>query len=171
MVERDNEELLTVDSILNLPFIDSAGLYFTRLLTEMKETGRILAVRCPECKRVIFPPNITCGRCKTRIEDEPGNWIELSDTGTVVTFAGVEAREVDRVTGKLRGSPNPNALIRLDNGDEDTFMRHILKETDLSKIWDGMRVKAVWKPKEKRHGKLSDIQYFKTIPGQIKGES
>ena len=54
MVERDNEELLTVDSILNLPFIDSAGLYFTRLLTGMKETGRILAVRCPECKRTFY---------------------------------------------------------------------------------------------------------------------
>jgi len=34
---------------------------------------------------------------------------------------------------------------------------------DASKVPPGTRVQAVWKPREERLGKVSDIKYFKVI--------
>ena len=61
------------------------------------------------------------------------------------------------------GEPNPCAFIRLDGGDEWTILVHYLEMIDLEKLRRGMRVKAVWKPKEERRGRLSDISFFRII--------
>jgi uncharacterized OB-fold protein len=160
-----NEELLRIDMIVRLPFKDSAGIYTSKFLATMRDEGRIVVNRCPKCGRFFLPPNIVCGWCKIEIEDNPGNWLEISDKGTVLTYFVVKEREVDRVTGKFIGVPNPNAQIRLDGGDENTCINHILEELDETKLRVGMRVQAVWKSKEERRGRISDILYFRTIEG------
>ena len=73
--------------------------------------------------------------------------------------------EKDRVTKEVVGDSNPNTFIRLDGGDEFTFIGHLLEEgIDLDKVEVGKtRVQAVWKPKEEREGKMRDIRYFKVI--------
>jgi uncharacterized OB-fold protein len=154
---------LVVENIVNLPFTESAGMYLSKFFHALKEEGKILANKCPKCKRIIFPPRIVCGWCKIRIEDKEENWIELRDTGSVISYTLTEEREVDRATGKLVGDYYPCAFIRLDGGDEWTLLAHFLGEENLDSLSSGMRVQAVWKPKEERRGRMTDIMYFRKI--------
>ncbi len=163
MSEKAEQEFLSVDSIVRLPFTESAGRYLTKFFTKIRDEGKLMANKCPSCQRVIFPPRVMCAFCKTTIEDRPENWVELSDKGTVVDIQTIEEREVDAVTGETIGSPNPNAFIRPDGGDQWTILGHILEEMDPEKLLTGMRVEAVWKPREERLGRMSDILYFRTI--------
>jgi uncharacterized OB-fold protein len=154
---------LVVENIVNLPFTESAGMYLSKFFHALKEEGKMLANKCPKCKRIIFPPRIVCGWCKIRIEDKEENWIELRDTGSVISYTLTEEREVDRATGKLVGNYYPCAFIRLDGGDEWTLLAHFLGEENLDSLSSGMRVQAVWKPKEERRGRMTDIRYFRKI--------
>lgn len=154
---------LVIDTVVNLPFTESAGLYLSKFFITLRDQGKILANRCPRCQRIVFPPRIVCGFCKIRIPDKDENWVELSDKGTVLSYTVVTEREVDRVTGKVIGQPYPCAFIRLDGGDEWTLMPHFLEERELDRLHNGMRVKAVWKPREERRARMSDILYFRTI--------
>jgi uncharacterized OB-fold protein len=157
--------LLVVETVVNLPFRESAGIYLTKFFTAIRDEGKIIANRCPACKRVVLPPRIVCGFCKIKIEDEPGNWITLKDTGMVMSYTINVEREVDYATNKLVGQAYPIAFIRLDGGDQYSILVHFLKEIQPSKISVGMKVKAVWKPYELRRGRMSDILYFETIGG------
>ena len=136
---------------------DSAGKYLSICLNRMKENGEMWASRCPECKRVLFPPIITCGYCKIRIENKDENWVKLGDKGTVLSFFTPEPKGRDRSTGRLLGTGKTSAYIRPDGGDENTIIAHVLENIDKSKIYKGMRVQAVWKPKEERRARMSDV--------------
>jgi len=154
---------LVVENIVNLPFKESAGLYLTKFFHVLKDEGRILANKCPKCQRIVFPPRIVCGWCKIRIEDKDQNWVGLNDKGTVISYTLTEEREVDRATGRMIGDFYPCAFIRLDGGDEWTLLAHFLAEEKLDALNIGMRVQAVWKPKEERRGRMTDIMYFRKI--------
>ena len=164
MSQKEVEEYLYVDQIVNLPFTESAGLYMSKFLTKIRDEGKIVANKCPKCHRIVVPPRIVCGYCKVKIEDKPENWVELSDKGTVTDTLTIQDREIDAITGEMLGMPNPNLFIRLDGGDEWTIIGHISEETDVSKVPPGTHVQAVWKPREERVGKVSDIKYFRVIP-------
>jgi len=157
--------LLAVTSVVNLPFRESAGIYLTKFFAAIRDEGEIIANKCPACKRIVLPPRIVCGFCKIKIEDEPENWLTLNDTGTVLSCAVNVEREVDYATYRLIGQAFPIAFIRMDGGDQYSILVHFLKETDPGKLRAGMRVKAVWKPREQRRGRMSDILYFETIGG------
>lgn len=152
-----------VDTFVNLPYKESAGLRVSKFFHVLKEEGKILALRCPECRRVIFSPRPVCGFCRVSVGEKEEDWIELSDTGTITSVVLPTEREVDRATGKIIGEANPCAFIRLDGGTEWTVIVHYLERLDMDKIKRGMRVKAVWKPREKRRGRMSDIAYFRII--------
>ena len=94
-----------------------------------------------------MPPNTVCGYCKIRIEDKPENWVELSDKGTVKVYLEITDRDTEPLTGIPLGLPNPGAQILLDGGDENCLLYHILEELDTNKVYRGMRVQAVWKPR------------------------
>jgi len=163
MSQKETEEYLYVDQIIKLPFVESAGFYMSRFLTKIRDEGKIVANKCPKCHRIVVPPRIVCGYCKVKIEDKPENWVELSDKGTVTNTMTIEDREIDAATGEMVGMPNPNLFIRLDGGDEWTIIGHVAEEMDASKVQPGTRVQGVWKPREKRVGKMSDIKYFRII--------
>ena len=164
--EAEKKGLLVVGTMVHLPFRESAGIRLSKFFTTMRDEGIIIANKCPKCKRVVVPPRIVCGFCKIKIEDKPENWITLKDTGTVVSYAINVEREVDYATNKLVGEAYPIAFIRLDGGDQYSIIVHFLKETNPSKLAFGMRVKAVWKPREQRRARMSDILYFETIGGE-----
>lgn len=163
MGSKEAEQNLYVEQIVRLPFTESAGTYMSKFLIKIRDEGRIVANRCPKCHRIVLPPRIVCGFCKVEIEDRPENWIELADRGTVVDCMTIGEREIDVVTGEFVGTPNPHLFIRLDGGDEWTILGHIAEETDASRYQPGARVQAVWKPKNERVGKLSDIKFFRLI--------
>ena len=161
--KKERKEFLAVRSEVRLPWRQSAGQYLTKFLIELRDNAKIIGNRCPKCRRINLPPNIVCGWCKIRIEDKPENWVELSDRGTVVTFLEITERDTEPLTGKMLGKINPGAQILLDGSEGCTPLYHILEETDIQKIYIGMRVQAVWKPPEERIGNLNDILFFRTI--------
>lgn len=152
-----------VDTIINLPFKESAGLRLSKFFVTLRDEAKILALKCPECQRVIFPPRPVCGFCRITVGEREQDWLTLSDTGTVASFLVPTEREVDRVTGWIVGQPNPCAFIRLDGGDNWTILPHYLEMIDIDKIRKEMRVGAVWKPRNERRGRMSDIAYFRII--------
>ena len=160
---KEPEENLYVEQIVELPFTESAGLYMGRFLAAVRDEGRIIANKCPKCRRIVLPPRIVCGFCKVEIKDKPENWVELADRGTVIDCMPIDEREIDAVTGGFVGTPNPHLFIRLDGGDEWTILAHIAEGMDADKYQPGARVQAVWKPKKERAGKLSDIKFFRLI--------
>ena len=165
MKDTHNQESIGVESIYSIRLQEDAGLYLSRFYIWLRDSGEIWANRCPKCKRFVIPPRVVCGFCKLKIEDTKENWVKLSDKGTVIQFFHITEHEIDRVTKKTIGDPNPNAFIRLDGGDEYTILGHLLEEgIDLEKITpEKTRVQAVWKPQPDRKGRMTDIKYFKII--------
>jgi len=155
---------IVVDTMVKLPFAESAGMHLSKFFTALRDEGKILANRCPSCRRVIFPPRVLCGYCRIRIPyDDEKSWLEVSDKGEIISYSIVSEREVDRATGLIQGETYPCAFIRLDGGDEWTIAAHFLEERNEAKIKDGMRVQAIWKPKEERRARMTDILYFRAI--------
>lgn len=159
----EKEEYVTVEKVVKIPVNESAGWYRSKFFTMMRDEGKIMANKCPRCNRIIIPPRVICVYCKVEIPDIQDNWVELSDKGTIVDSQTIQEREQDEITGELIGQPNPNIFIRLDGSDEWCLFGHISEEMDPDKVKEGVRVQAVWKPKEQREGRVSDILYFRII--------
>jgi uncharacterized OB-fold protein len=154
---------VVVDRIVNLPFEESCGLRLSRFFGTLRSEAKILALRCPNCRRVIFPPRPVCGFCRIGVGERDEDWQVLNDTGTVISVILATEREVDRPTARIIGRPNPCAFIRLDGGDPWTVLVHYLELVDPEGLKAGLRVKAVWKPRQERRGRMSDIEYFRII--------
>ena len=156
--KKAGEELITQLFNLNVPFTWAAGEYVSKFLIALRDEGKILCNTCPECGRTLVPPRPICGRCHVRMSEK---FQELSDKGTVLIFNVFEQSFWDPSYGKQREVPHTIALIQLDG--PPTIFTHFLEETDVNKLHMGMRVQAVWKPKEQRVGHMRDILYFRTI--------
>lgn len=162
-------DLIRVPCRLTLSWKEPAGIFVNRMFLAMRDKEELWAIKCPSCNRVLLPPEPVCGICKIRIEDKDESWIKLGNEGTVVNFYQVVGkREVDPSTGwHPKGQTfNPIGLIRPDNGDGWTVLAHVLEETNPAKLYPGIRVKAVWKPKEERRGLMSDIRFWRIVEGQ-----
>ena len=152
---KQQEELLRVPVHMKLHYRFPAGNHYINFFRELKETGRIMGVRCPECKRVLVPPRPVCGECFARI----GEWVPVGPQGTGRAYTSIYLKFIDGSTGKPRPIPYGSGLIQLDGAF--STINHILEEGDPEKLYIGMRVEAVLK--EKREGNIGDILYFKTI--------
>lgn len=155
-----DEGFVVVDTMVSLPFEESCGLRLSRFFAALRDEARILAIRCPQCRRVIFPPRPVCGFCRIGVGEREEDWLTLNDEGMVISVILATEREVDRRTAEIIGKPNPCAFIRLDGGDNWTVLVHYLEMADPVGLRAGLRVKAVWKPRGERQGRMSDIEYF-----------
>lgn len=149
------EELLRVPVHMKLHYHFPAGAHYTRFFREMKESGKIMGVKCTECGRVLVPPRPVCGECFTKT----GDWVPVGPKGTVKAYTSIYIKFIDGSTGKPRPIPYGSGLIQLDGAF--STINHILEEGDPEKLYIGMRVEAVLK--ERREGNIGDILYFKTI--------
>lgn len=156
------QEVIIVNIPYNIRVIEYAGHYLSRFYTQLRDEAKIWANKCPYCKRIILPPRIVCAFCKAKIEDVEKNWVQLNDTGTVMFPFGIPVPEMDWRTNEPMGNTiMGNAFVRLDGGDEWTLLGHLIKGfKPTEEAPEGMRVRAVWRPKEERVGKMSDIMYF-----------
>ncbi|MFQ5925699.1 MAG: Zn-ribbon domain-containing OB-fold protein [Dehalococcoidia bacterium] len=157
MTEKADEELLILPITYDVPYRWSAGEHVGRFLEELRDNARIYCNLCPKCGRAQVPPRPVCDRCHVR----RGEWVELGHKGTVLTFVVVQQSFWDPTYGIMRPVPYTIGTIQLD-GPPSSFT-HLLEETDPEKLRIGMRVQAVFKPKEERRGHISDILHFKTI--------
>ena len=136
----------------------AAGVAISKFLDGMKE-GKIIGRKCSQCQRVLVPPRMYCEQC-FRPTDE---WITVKDTGTINTFS---ISHVASDASRLK-EPLVVAVVNIDGASPGMgFLHHLGEvEPDPEKIQVGMKVKAVWKPREQREGSITDIKYFKPVHG------
>ena len=113
--------------------------------------GRIVGRRCPECEKVYVPARGVCPRCGVATAEE----VEVADKGTVTTFCVVHIP----VPGSPVKPPFVSATILLDGANLGLF--HLVADCKPSDVRPGMRVEAVWKPREEWDCTLENIKWFK----------
>jgi uncharacterized OB-fold protein len=112
--------------------------------------GRILGQRCPVCQKVYVPPRPACPVDGVPTVEE----IELGDIGTVTTFCIVNVPFL----GQKIQPPYVSAYILLDGAD--IALQHLILDIPADEVRMGMRVKAVWRPREEWGTTIENISHF-----------
>jgi len=112
--------------------------------------GRLLAQRCPVCQKVYIPPRGACPTDGVPTADE----VELPDQGVVTTFCVVN---VD-YPGQRVAAPYVAAAVLLDGADIP--FQHLILGCDPAEVRMGMRVRAVWKPRDQWGTTWENIDHF-----------
>ena len=112
--------------------------------------GRILGQRCPTCHKVYVPPRSACPVDGVATTDE----VELADTGTVTTFCIVNVPFL----GQKIAPPYVSAYVLLDGAD--IAFLHLILDIPADEVRMGMRVEAVWKPREEWGTTIENISHF-----------
>ena len=145
----------TVESIttpIRLDYRYTAGRATERFLRGMAQ-GRILGQCCPSCGKVYVPPRGACPPCGVATRDE----VEITGKGTVTTFCIV------RIPSDSLSVPPPFACghVLLDGADLPFF--GLVHECAFDQVRMGMRVEAVWVPREELTTSFENIKYFRPI--------
>ena len=130
-------------------YIYTSGIAGETFFRELRENGRILGARCPQCGTQWLPPKLFCETCFRETTD----WVEAPATGQVeaVSVVHVDAK------GKPLDSPEVWALIRFA-GFKGGFVHRLL--VDPRKARAGLRVHPIVKPRSERVGAITDIVGF-----------
>jgi uncharacterized protein len=115
------------------------------------EEGRIIGQRCPVCHKVYVPPRSACPVDGVATTDE----VELSDRGTVTTFCIVNVPFL----GQKITPPYVSAYVLLDGAD--IAFLHLILDIAAEEVRMGMRVEAVWKPREEWGTTIENISHFR----------
>jgi uncharacterized protein len=115
------------------------------------EEGKLLGARTGKDGKVYFPPKEADPATGLELD----NYVELPDKGTVTTFAIINIP----FAGQRIKPPYVAAYVLLDGAD--IAFLHLIQEIDASEVRMGMRVQAVWKPREEWGLGIDNIEYFK----------
>lgn len=113
--------------------------------------GTLLGARSGDDGKVYFPPR----EADPATGRELDQFIELPDRGTVTTFAIINIP----FAGQRIKPPYVVAYVLLDGADIPFL--HMVTGIDAADVRMGMRVEAVWKPREERDFGIDNIDYFK----------
>ena len=140
------------ESFIHLEYQYTAGSATTTFLNQVKE-GRLVGQSCPKCMAVYVPPRGSCPRCGVATDIE----VPLTDKGCIESFTVVHIP----IPGNPIVPPYICAQIRLDQANI-SFL-HLVQDIETDQIRIGMRVQAVWKPKEEWTHSLENIKWFAPI--------
>jgi uncharacterized OB-fold protein len=143
------EPVRSIRTPIRIDYQYTAGQAASRFLRAVAE-GRLVGQRCPVCKKVYVPPRGSCPTDGVPTTDE----VELSDTGTITTFCVVRVP----FKGMRIELPYVTAQILLDGAD--IAMMHLVSGIPAEQVRMGMRVKAVWRPREEWGTTLENISWF-----------
>lgn len=129
-----------------------AGRVGSRFIISLRDSRKILGVKCPKCKTVYVPPMEYCQKDLTKIDE---NWVELGNEGTISGYTIVNYNDKHLP----RKAPYILALIKLDKAD--TPFVHIVEGIESEQVKIGMRVKAVFA--DKTTNTIRDIDHFEPI--------
>lgn len=141
-----------VTTPVNLNYVYAASPEESAFFRGLAE-GRIVAQRCPSCTKVYVPPRGACPTCGVPTTDE----VELAQRGTVTTFCIVNVPFM----GQHIKPPYVSAYVLLDGAD--IALQHIVLEIDAAEVRMGMRVEAVWKPREEWGTTIENISHFRPV--------
>jgi uncharacterized OB-fold protein len=135
---------------IDLTVQHTASVQETSYLLGLEE-GRLLAQSCPECGKVYIPPRGACPVDGVPTDAE----VELPDRGIVTTFCIVNVP----FYGQKIKPPYVCAYVLLDGADIPFL--HLILDTNAEDVRMGMRVEAVWKPREEWGPTLQNIDHFR----------
>lgn len=115
------------------------------------EQGKLLAGRTGADGKVYFPAREADPATGKQLDQ----FIELPDVGTVTTFAIINIP----FAGQRIKPPYVAAYVLLDGAD--IAFLHLVSDIDADKVRMGMRVKAVWRPREEWGLGIDNIEYFR----------
>jgi len=113
--------------------------------------GKLLGARTGETGKVYFPPHGADPATGLPTTE----FVELPDTGTVTTFAIINIP----FQGQRIKPPYVAAYVLLDGADIPFL--HLVADVDAHEVRMGMRVEAVWKPREDWGFGIDNIEYFR----------
>ena len=135
---------------IHLTYRHTASHQESRFLRGLTE-GRLLGQRCPACRKVYVPARSACPVDGVATLDE----VELPDTGTITTFCIVNVPFL----GQRITPPYVAAYVLLDGAD--IAFLHLILGCPVSEVRMGMRVEAVWRPREQWGPSLENIDHFR----------
>jgi uncharacterized OB-fold protein len=147
----DDREPVTVQvTPSSIEIQHTASLPETAFLRGLQE-GKLLGARTGTSGKVYFPPKEADPATGLELD----NFIELPDKGTVTTFAIINIP----FAGQRIKPPYVAAYVLLDGAD--IAFLHLIQEIDAAEVRMGMRVEAVWKPREEWGLGIDNIEYFR----------
>jgi len=149
------EPVKSIETPISLEYRYTPGLASSRFLRAAAE-GRLVGQRCPLCGKVYIPPRGSCPTDGVPTEAE----VELPDRGVVTTFCIVNVP----FAGHAIEMPYVAASIQLDGAD--IAFQHLIQEIPADQVRIGMRVQAVWRPREEWGPTLENIRHFRPITGR-----
>lgn len=147
---RDQELGGMVVTPVRLDYEYSVSESETKFLTQVQE-GRLLGQRCPVCAKVYMPPRSSCPTDGVALAD----FVELPDRGVVTTFCIVNVPFL----GQKIEPPYVAAYVLLDGAD--IAFQHLILGCPAGEVRMGMRVEAVWKPREEWTTSMENIDHFR----------
>ncbi|SER82120.1 Zn-ribbon domain-containing OB-fold protein [Lentzea albida] len=144
------EDVTMVTTPVTLHYTHSASPTEDPFLRGLME-GRLLGQRCPSCEKVYFPPRPACPTDGVPTTEQ----VELADHGTITTFCVVNVPFL----GQRIPPPYVSAYVLLDGADIPFL--HLLLGVAPEDVRMGMRVEAVWKPREEWGPTMQNIDHFR----------
>ncbi len=147
-----SKDCFVVPGKMALPNQYFAGRVGSKFIIALRDSKKILGVKCPKCDEVYVPPVEYCERDFTKIDE---NWVELGDEGIISGFTIVNYND----THLPRKAPYILALIKVDGAD--TPFAHIVEGIEPERVKTGLRVKAVFA--SKTTNTILDIDHFEPV--------
>lgn len=115
------------------------------------QNGTLLGARSGANGKIYFPPR----EADPATGKELDTFVELPDKGTVTTYAIINIP----FAGQKIPPPYVAAYVLLDGADIPFL--HLVTEIDAADVRMGMRVEAVWKPRDERDFGIDNIDHFR----------
>jgi uncharacterized OB-fold protein len=149
MADARVDKVETIVTPISFEYQYSAGTAASVFLHGLRQ-GRIIGQRCPECSKVYVPPRGSCPRCGVATTGE----VPVQDTGTVFSFTVVHLP----LPGSELDPPFVTGILLLDGADQTCM--HLVAGCDPGEVRIGMRVRAVWRPREQWGYTFENVRYF-----------
>ena len=146
--DRDPVTMIVVPTSIEIQH--TASLPESRFLGALEE-GKLVGARTGHGGKVYFPAREADPATGQQLDE----FVELPDKGTVTTFAIINIP----FAGQRIKPPYVAAYVLLDGADIPFL--HLVTEIDAADVRMGMRVEAVWKPREEWGLGIDNIDYFR----------
>ncbi len=143
-----NVEPMVYNSKINVPYHWWAGETASRFYISLRDEGKILGTRCPQCKKVYIPPRKNCPECFVQNSE----WVNVGASGELVSYTVVRKQ----LPALPKKAPVIYGLIKLDGAD--TSLLHMIDKVKPEELKIGIRMVA--RLKKERNGTIMDIEYF-----------
>jgi uncharacterized OB-fold protein len=144
-------DVTTIETPVRFEYRYTPGIAASRFLRAVSE-GRLLGQRCPRCTKVYIPPRGSCPTCGVPTEED----VELGGRGVVTTFCIVNIPMTQHAGIEM---PYVAASVLLDGAD--LAFQHLIQGIPAADVRSGLRVEAVWRPREEWGPSLENIHHFR----------